>query len=130
MEEKYYWTNEKGEKIPKDELSDLHICNIVMKFGKDDLIFSGHKVIVNKFEKLNKKYKFFECVAKEKFMGKEELFTEFDNNLDDLIASFRECMPEDMVNSDNFECLCMIFNDFQKANKKIVEDYLNKDNDK
>lgn len=59
MEEKYYWINNDGEKIPKSELSDLHVCNIIAKFGKIWLEQSGHKVLVNRFENLNKKYKYF-----------------------------------------------------------------------
>ena len=59
LEEKYYWTKEDGTKIPVHELTDLHICNIVMKFGKDNLHEMGHSVIADKFTELNRKYKFF-----------------------------------------------------------------------
>ena len=62
MEEKYYWINEIGIKIPKHELSDLYICNIVCKFGKNWLRENGHDVIVDKFEELNAKYHFFDSV--------------------------------------------------------------------
>ncbi len=60
LEEKYYWTKEDGTKIPVHELTDYHICNIVMKFGKDNLRLMGHCVIADKFVELNRKYKFFE----------------------------------------------------------------------
>lgn len=63
VEEKYYWTNNAGETIPKHELSDLHVCNIVMKHGKNWLVANGHEIIVNRFEELNKKYKFFKVVG-------------------------------------------------------------------
>ena len=62
MEEKYYWKKEDGTLVPVHELTYLHICNIVMKFGKDKLRVMGHSVIVDKFEILNKEYKFFEKV--------------------------------------------------------------------
>ena len=57
--EKYYWQKEDGTLVPVYELTDLHICHIVMKFGKDKLHDMGHSVIVDKFDELNKKYKFF-----------------------------------------------------------------------
>lgn len=60
--EKYYWKKEDGTLIPVHELTDLHVCNIVMKFGKDYLCDIGHAVIAEKFNKLNKKYKFFDVV--------------------------------------------------------------------
>lgn len=63
VEEKYYWTNNAGETIPKDELSDLYVCNIVMKHGKNWLVANGHEIIVNRFEELNKEYKFFKVVG-------------------------------------------------------------------
>jgi len=60
--EKYYWEKEDCTLVPVHELTDLHICHIVMKFGKDRLINMGHSVIVDKFNELNKKYKFFDIV--------------------------------------------------------------------
>lgn len=57
--EKYFWENAKGELIPKHEISDYYVCNIVMKFGKDWLVSHGHQVIVDRFERLNKEHKFF-----------------------------------------------------------------------
>ena len=57
--EKYYWENSSGIFIPKDELSDEYICNIVMKFGKMYLEQNGHELIVRRFEALNKQFKFF-----------------------------------------------------------------------
>lgn len=62
MDEKYYWIKEDGTKIPVHELTNYHICNIVMKFGKDNLRKNGHSVIADKFEELNKRCRFFECV--------------------------------------------------------------------
>ncbi len=59
VNELYYWTNEKGETIPKHELSDLYVCNIVAKYGKMWLRANGHNVIVDRFEALNKKYGLF-----------------------------------------------------------------------
>ena len=55
LEEKYYWENKDGELIPKHELSDYYVCNIVMRFGKEWLLSNGHEVIVDRFEKMNKK---------------------------------------------------------------------------
>ena len=46
LEEKYYWKNKDGELIPKHELSDYYVCNIVMRFGKEWLMSNGHEVIV------------------------------------------------------------------------------------
>lgn len=60
--EKYYWEKEDGTLIPVHELTDLHICNIVMKFGKDRLIAMNHSIIVDKFNELNKVHKFFDIV--------------------------------------------------------------------
>lgn len=60
--EKYYWTKEDGTKIPVHELTDLHICNIVMRFGKDNLRNMGHSVIADRFVELNKKHKFFGAI--------------------------------------------------------------------
>lgn len=62
MEEKYYWKQEDGTLIPVHELTDLHICNITMKFGKDRLHDMGHSVIADKFAELNREYKFFDKV--------------------------------------------------------------------
>lgn len=59
MQEKYYWETADGTLIPVHELTDLHVCNIVMKFGKDRLRNMGHAVIADHFEDLNHKYKFF-----------------------------------------------------------------------
>ena len=65
MEEKYYWKQEDGTLVPVHELTRLHICNIVMKHGKDKLREMGHSVIADKFESLNKAYKFFDIVSRE-----------------------------------------------------------------
>lgn len=62
MEEKYYWKKEDGTLVPVHELSNKHVCNIVMKFGKDYLRENGHSVIADKFEDLNRRYKFFDLV--------------------------------------------------------------------
>ena len=62
LEEKYYWENKDGDLIPKHELSDYYVCNIVMMFGKAWLLSNGHEVIVDRFEKMNKKYDFFRKV--------------------------------------------------------------------
>ena len=61
--EKYYWESEDGHLTPVHELTDLHICHIVMKFGKDRLAEMGHSVIVDKFIELNKKHRFFDVVS-------------------------------------------------------------------
>ena len=61
QDELYYWKDQAGNFIPKDELSDLYICNIVMKFGKVWLAENGHMIIVQKFEKLNREYRFFKA---------------------------------------------------------------------
>lgn len=60
--EKYYWKNSNGEYVPKHTLSDLYVCNIVMKYGKNWLYENGHTMIVTRFEKLNDEHKFFEAV--------------------------------------------------------------------
>ena len=60
--EKYYWKSTNGDLTPVHELKDLHICNIVMKHGKDKLHEMGHSVIVDRFEKLNRTHKFFDVV--------------------------------------------------------------------
>ena len=62
-EEKYYWKNKDGKYIPKHELSDLYICNIVMKHGKVWLVENGHVFIVSRFEELNREHKFFKVVG-------------------------------------------------------------------
>lgn len=63
-EERYYWETKDGRLIPVHELTDLHICNIVMYFGKQRLSETGHSVIVDRFENLNKEYNFFDNVNK------------------------------------------------------------------
>lgn len=65
INEKYYWKKEDGTMVPVHELTNSHICNIVMKFGKDRLREIGHSVIADKFEKLNREYKFFSVVKDE-----------------------------------------------------------------
>ena len=60
--ERYYWEKADGTLVPVHELTDLHVCNIVMKFGKDKLYMAGHSVIVDKFNALNEKYDFFGAV--------------------------------------------------------------------
>lgn len=62
MEERYYWEKEDVTLVPVHELTDLHICNIVMLFGKNTLHEIEHSVIADKFERLNQEYKFFEKV--------------------------------------------------------------------
>lgn len=61
-EEKYYWTNSDGMMIPKHELPDYYICNIVAKYGKNWLSENGHEVLVERFESLNREYGFFKTV--------------------------------------------------------------------
>ncbi len=63
--EQYFWVNEKGINIPKHELSDYHICNIVAKYGKNWLAENGHLVLVKRFEELNREYDFFAAVKEE-----------------------------------------------------------------
>ena len=65
MEEKYYWENQKGELIPKHELSDYYICNIVAKYGKNWLSENGHLVLVKHYEELNRQYDFYKTVNEE-----------------------------------------------------------------
>lgn len=60
--ERYYWEREDGTLVPVHELTDLHVCNIVMKFGKDKLYNMGHSVIADRFVKLNREYKFFDVI--------------------------------------------------------------------
>lgn len=62
--EKYYWETADGTLIPKHKLDNEHVCNIVMRFGKENLRLSGHATIVKRFEELNEIYHFFK-VAKE-----------------------------------------------------------------
>jgi hypothetical protein len=72
-EELYYWTDSKNNKIPKHELSDYYVCNIVMKFGKEYLREHGHNVIVDRFEALNKEHGFFKALRKApEIIGGEE----------------------------------------------------------
>lgn len=52
--ERYYWETQDGTFIPVNELSDLHIVNIVIKFGKDQLYALGHERIVDRFNELRK----------------------------------------------------------------------------
>lgn len=61
-EERYYWETKDGKLIPVHELTDLHVCNIVMYFGKQRLSETGHSIIVDRFENLNQEYNFFEKV--------------------------------------------------------------------
>lgn len=62
MDELYYWTDSSGNDVPKHELSDLYVCNIVMKFGKDWLRSHGHATIADRFEALNKEHGFFQML--------------------------------------------------------------------
>ena len=62
MEEKYYWKNQKNELIPKHELNDYYVCNIVAKYGKKWLSENGHTVLVQRYEELNRQYHFFKEV--------------------------------------------------------------------
>ena len=64
--ELYYWTSQDGTKTPKDNLTDIHICHIVCKYGKDWLNENGHSVIVDRFNQLNKQYDFFKEVNRRK----------------------------------------------------------------
>lgn len=57
--EKYYWETQDGQFIPVDELTDLHIVNIVIKFGKSKLSALGHKQIIEKFDELRKASGFY-----------------------------------------------------------------------
>lgn len=61
-EEKYYWTDHTGNQIPKHQLDDYYICNIVAKYGKNWLSENGHNILVERFEQLNKQYGFFKIV--------------------------------------------------------------------
>lgn len=61
-DEKYYWEQEDRTLVPVHELTDLHVCNIVMRFGKDRLCNMGHSIIVDRYVELNKKYDFFNAV--------------------------------------------------------------------
>ena len=58
-EERYYWETQDGQFIPVDELTDLHIVNIVIKFGKDKLYSLGHERIIEKFNELRKESGFY-----------------------------------------------------------------------
>ena len=69
--ERYYWKKEDGTMVPVHELTNSHICNIVMKFGKDRLREMGHSVIADKFENLSREYKFFN-VVKDEFKKTED----------------------------------------------------------
>jgi len=53
-DEKYFWKTKDGEFIPVNELTDDHIVNIVMLFGKQSLERNGHMMIVEKFNKIRK----------------------------------------------------------------------------
>jgi len=57
--ERYYWETQDGQFIPVDELTDLYIVNIVIKFGKDKLIALGHNLIIDKFNELRKTSGFY-----------------------------------------------------------------------
>ena len=57
--EKYYWETQDGQFIPIDELTDLHVINIVIKFGKNYLFAHGHNRIVEKFDELRKASGFY-----------------------------------------------------------------------
>lgn len=50
VKEKYYWVKNYDTYVPVDELSDLHICNIIMMFGKPRLNSMGYNNIVRRFE--------------------------------------------------------------------------------
>lgn len=52
--EKYYWKTKDGQFLNKDKLENKHIKNIVYKFGKDKLLETGHKIIVERFNKILK----------------------------------------------------------------------------
>lgn len=60
--ELYYWEQEDGKLVPVHELTDYHICNIVMKFGKNWLINHGHSIIADRYVELNNKHDFFKVV--------------------------------------------------------------------
>ena len=47
-------------------LTDIHVCYIVCKYGKDWLNENGHSVIVDRFNQLNKQYDFFKEVNRRK----------------------------------------------------------------
>ena len=53
-DELYFWKTKDGKFIPVNELTDDHIVNIVMLFGKQSLERNGHKMIVEKFNKIRK----------------------------------------------------------------------------
>lgn len=57
--EKYYWETQDGQFIPVYELTELHIVNIVVKFGKDKLSRLGHNRIIEKFNNLREEKEFY-----------------------------------------------------------------------
>lgn len=57
--EKYYWETQDGKFIPVDTLSELHIVNITIKFGKDYLSSHGYNRIIEKFEILRNEHNFY-----------------------------------------------------------------------
>lgn len=57
--ERYYWETQDGQFIPVNELTDLHIVNIVIKFGKDQLYALGHERIIERFNELRKTKGFY-----------------------------------------------------------------------
>ncbi len=59
IEERYYWQTQEGQFIPVDELTDLHVVNIVIKFGKNYLSSHKHNLIIERFEKLRKESGFY-----------------------------------------------------------------------
>ena len=57
--EKYYWETQDGQFIPVDKLTDLHVVNIVIKFGKDYLSTRGYNRIIERFNWLRKESNFY-----------------------------------------------------------------------
>ena len=57
--EKYYWETQDEQFIPVDKLTNLHIVNIVVKFGKDYLSSHGHNNIIERFNKLREESDFY-----------------------------------------------------------------------
>ena len=51
-DEKYYWRTKDGEYIKVDDITNEHLVNIVLKFGKDKLENNGYYSLVKRFNKI------------------------------------------------------------------------------
>lgn len=56
-EEKYFWETKSGEFIPINQLTDLHVFNIVAYFGKKWLEENGHSLIIERFNQLDAEHR-------------------------------------------------------------------------